>query len=412
MAENIYIPKLGMTMEEAKLAEWKAREGDRVEAEQVVLVIDTEKVSHEIEAGTAGYLIILHDVGTVLKCGEVAGIIAETKDEFEELRKERPSPKPVEVGAAAAAPVVEKAPAREGGRVKISPLARKIAEEHNLDIATIAGTGPGGRIVKEDVLKAIESPKEAAIPSIPPSGDVIDGKRVKETIPLTGMRKVIADHMIRSLQVSAQLTTMGEIDMTEMIKLRSSLLERENSIGVRISYTDIFIFIAARVLREVPLVNSSLIENEIRMWDDINVSFAVSIGDGIRESGLMVPVIRNADRKSLVAISRERQRLMEKVRTGTISLDDMVGGTFTITNMGVFSSEWSVSTPIINQPQSAILGTGAIVDRPAVRDGELCVRPMMAVMLTFDHRVLDGAPVGMFLMKMHDYMLHPELLLL
>ena len=126
----------------------------------------------------------------------------------------------------------------------------------------------------------------------------------------------------------------------------------------------------------------------------------------------MVPVIRNADRKSLVAISRERQGLMEKVRTGTISLDDMVGGTFTITNMGVFGSEWSVSTPIINQPQSAILGTGAIVDRPAVCDGELCVRPMMTVMLTFDHRVLDGAPVGMFLMKMHDYMLHPELLLL
>lgn len=409
MAENIFIPKLGMTMEEAKLATWKAGEGERVEKNQVVLVIDTEKVSHEIEASVGGFLIILHEAGTVLKCGEVAGIIAETKDEFDKLSKTRPSPKP---SGAAPEPVklaAEKSPSRGDERVVISPLARKLAQENNVDLSTLAGTGPGGRIVKEDILKAMASPKAAATPS---AGEITDGKKVKETIPLAGMRKVIADHMIRSLQVSAQLTTMVEIDMTELIKLRSTFLEREKSIGVRISFTDILIFIVARVLREVPLVNSSLIDNAIKIWDDINVSFAVSIGDGVKQSGLMVPVIRNADRKSLVAISRERQELVDKVRSGKVGLDEMAGGTFTITNMGVFGSMWSLTTPIINQPQSAILGTGSIVERPVVHEGQIVIRPIMTAMLTFDHRVLDGAPVGTFIMKLNDYIQHPGMLLL
>jgi pyruvate dehydrogenase E2 component (dihydrolipoamide acetyltransferase) len=408
MAENIYIPKLGMTMEEATLAEWKASEGDQVEAEQVVLVIDTEKVSHEIEAAAAGFLIILHEVGTVLKCGEVAGMIAETVEEYEKLKKERPAPahlrrdeKPVIRSDTRARP-------KGKGKVRISPVARKMAEEHGIDITLLVGSGPGGRIVKDDILSAIGS---GGTPVSSPS-EVFDGKKVKSTIPLKGMRKVIAEHMHRSISVSAQITTMGEIEMTEMIKLRDLLLQREKSIGVRISYTDLFIMFVARALRDVPIMNSSLLGDEIKIWDDINIGFAVSIGDGIHESGLMVPVIRNADKKSLIEISAMRSELMEKARSGKIGLDDLMGGTFTITNMGIFGSEWSVSTPIINQPESAILGTGAIVERPVVREGQIVIRPVMTIMLTFDHRVLDGAPVGVFLMKLRELMLNPDLLLL
>jgi pyruvate dehydrogenase E2 component (dihydrolipoamide acetyltransferase) len=408
MAENIYIPKLGMTMEEATLAEWKANEGDRVEAEQVVLVIDTEKVSHEIEAAAAGFLIILHEVGAVLKCGEVAGIIAETEEELEKLQKERPTPAQPRREEKLATQSGTRTRPHGKGKARISPVARKMAEEHGIDITLLVGTGPGGRIVKGDILKAIES---GGTPVSSPS-EVFDGKRVKSTIPLKGMRRVIAEHMHKSLSVSAQITTMGEIEMTEMIKLRDLFLQREESIGARITYTDLFIFITARVLRDVPIVNSSLLGDEIKVWDDINIGFAVSIGDGIHESGLMVPVVKNADKKSLIEISAVRSELMEKTRSGKIGLDDMMGGTFTITNMGIFGSEWSVSTPIINQPESAILGTGAIVERPVVREGQIVIRPVMTVMLTFDHRVLDGAPVGVFLMKLSNLMMNPDLLLL
>jgi len=281
-----------------------------------------------------------------------------------------------------------------------------MAEEHMIDLTKVTGTGPGGRIVREDIEKAIEAKKK----EVPPV-EVYEGKRVEATIPLKGMRSAIAEHMHRSLSVAAQLTSMGEIDMTEMIKLRNALLEQEEVIGARITYTDIFVFAIAKALRDNPIINSSLIGNEIKIWKDINIGVAVALEEGV-EGGLIVPVVRNADQKSLTEINQEIRSLVEKARAGKLMPDDVSGGTFTLTNLGAFGGGWGLGTPIINQPQSAILGTGAITDRPVVRDGQIVIRPIMTYSFTFDHRVIDGAPAGKFMARVTQLLENSNLLLL
>ena len=412
MAEYVAIPKLGMSMTEATLVEWKVKEGDRVEKGDVVLMIETEKTEWEVEAAGPGFVHILVEEDVKAPVGRVVGLIAETEGELEALQKEPPKemfttvPEVAEVPSAEAAPApatraAAPAKAQEGKRVRISPVARKMAEEHMIDIATVTGSGPDGRIVREDIQEAIEAKKEA------PPAEVYDFKRVKSTIPLRGMRRAISEHMLRSLSVSAQLTSMGEIDMTGVVNLRNALVEQEQTIGARITYTDIFVLVVARALRENPLINSSLIEKEIKVWEDINIGVAVAV-----EDGLIVPVVKNADHKSLPEISREVRALVEKARQGKLMPDDVSGGTFTITNLGAFGGGWGFGTPIINQPESAILGTGAITDRPVVREGQIVIRPIITYSLTFDHRVVDGAIAATFMLRVTQLLENPGLLLL
>lgn len=408
MATYIAIPKLGMAMTEAALVEWKVAEGDRVEKGDVVLVIQTEKIMWDVEASASGYVHILVEKDVTAPVGRVVGLIAETKEELEALQREpareifTTAAGPAEAAPGAAAPPPA-ARAERGVRIAVSPLARKLAEEHNVDLATIRGTGPGGRIVREDVERALAAKKVEA-----PLLEAYEGKRVKATIPLRGIRGVVAEHMHRSLSVSAQLTHMGEIDMTEAMKLRNALLEQEEAIGARITYTDIFVMAVAQALKENPIINSSVIENEIKIWEDINIGVAVALEEGL-EGGLIVPVVRNADQKSLPEISREVAALVEKARTRKLLPDDVSGGTFTLTNLGAFGGGWGFGTPIINQPQSAILGTGAITDRPVVRDGQIVVRPVMTYSLTFDHRVIDGAPAARFAVRVTELLENPSL---
>ena len=411
MAEYIAIPKLGMSMTEATLVEWKVKEGDRVEQGDVVLLIETEKTKWEVEASASGFVHILVEEDVKAPVGRVVGLIAETEEELEALKREPAREIFTTVAEAAEAPPVEAAPpaavrGEEGKRIRISPVARKMAEEHMIDITTITGTGPEGRIVREDIERAIEE-KKREVPRV----EVYEGKRVKTTIPLKGMRRAIAEHMHRSLSVAAQLTAMGEIDMSEVIKLRNALLEQEQVIGARITYTDIFVLAIVKALKENPIVNSSLIENEIKIWEDINIGVAVALEEGV-EGGLIVPVVKNADQKSLVEINREVRSLVEKARAGKLMPDDVSGGTFTLTNLGAFGGGWGFGTPIINQPQSAILGTGAITDRPVVREGQIVIRPIMTYSFTFDHRVIDGAPAGRFMAQLTQLLENPGLLLL
>jgi len=204
---------------------------------------------------------------------------------------------------------------------------------------------------------------------------------------------------------------MGEIDMTELVKFRSALLEQEEALGTRISYTDILVFIIARALKDNPIVNASLMENEIKIWEDINIGVAVALEEE-GEWGLIVPVVRNANQKSLVEISREVKSITQKARTGKLMPDDVTGGTFTLTNLGAFGGGWGFGTPIINQPESAILGTGAITDRPVVRQGQIVIRPIMTCSFTFDHRVIDGAPAAKFMVSLTKLLESPALLLL
>ncbi|MCK5434058.1 MAG: 2-oxo acid dehydrogenase subunit E2, partial [Dehalococcoidales bacterium] len=373
------------------LIEWKAKEGDLVEQGSVILVIETEKIRHDVEAEISGFMHILVEEGQEVPIGTVAGLIAETKEELEALQKEKPSAvsTPAEIQEASsvevATPFVAKAKERE--HIKISPVARKMAEEHMVDISKVVGSGPGGRIVREDIEKAIEAKKVAVTPV------VSLGKRVKSTIPLKGMRKAIAEHMHRSLAISAQVTIMGEIDMTEMIKLRETLVGQAESIGIRITYTDIFVLATAKALKDHPIINSSLLDNEIKLWEDINIGVAVAL-----DEGLIVPVIKGTDKKSLVEISQARAALVEKARAGKLVPDEVTGGTFTISNLGALETGgYRFETVIINQPESVILGTGRVTDRVVARDGQIVIRPIMTYYLTYDHRVIVGAVAAEFI---------------
>ena len=400
MAVFITIPKLGWGTEPLTLVEWKAKEGNWIEQGDIVLVITTGKITSDVEAEASGYLHILVEEGNEAPIGSAVGLIVKTREELEAIQREPPkeiittvaefkeAPPAEATPVQAAAPAVAKT--KGGERIRISPVARKMAEEHMIDIANIAGTGPGGRIVREDIEKAIEAKREVEVPPA-----VYQGKRVKSTIPLKGMREAIAEHMHRSLSISAQLTVMGEIDMTEVVKLRESLVGQAEVIGARITYTDIFVLAIAKLLKDNPIINSSLIDNEIKLWEDINIGVAVAL-----EEGLIVPVVKDADKKSLVEINQTIRTLGEKAREGNLVPDDVTGGTFTITNLGALGGGYRFETVIINQPESAILGTGGITDRVVARDGQVVIRPIMTYYFTYDHRVITGAVAAKFLASM------------
>lgn len=395
MATEIIVPRLGLSMEPITLVEWKAKEGDQIKQGDAVLVVESQKLTYEVEAESSGFLHILIEAGSMLPIGTVAGLIAETKEELEVLQKEQPEEKPSAAIETKEAPLAEaaappSAKTKERDSILISPVARKLAEAHMIDITSVAGTGPGGRIVREDVEKAIaakgKEEKEETTPV------VSQGRRVKSTIPLKGMRKAIAENMYRSLSISAQLTVMGEIDMTEMVKLRQSLVAKEKALGARITYTDLFVLVVARLLKEHPIINASLIDNEIKVWENINIGVATAL-----EEGLIVPVVKDADKKSLVEISKTVRSLVQKAREGKLMPDEVTGGTFTITNLGALGGGYRFETVIINQPESAILGTSGITDRAVVRDRQIVIRPIMTYYFTYDHRVINGAVVAQFM---------------
>jgi pyruvate dehydrogenase complex dihydrolipoamide acetyltransferase long form len=396
MAAKVLMPKLGMSTAPLTLVEWKAKEGEAVKKGNVILVVETEKIMHDVEAEVSGFLHILMREGQEVAIGTVVGLIAETKEELEALRKEKPKEAvtdaevkeaPPAEAAKVEAPAPPAAEIKKGERILISPVARKLAEDHMIDLTKISGTGPGGRIVREDIEKEIEAKKKVKV-----TPEVYQGRRVKSVIPLKGMRKAIAEHMHRSLSTAAQLTLTAEIDMTEMVKLRKSLVAREKELGTRITYTDLLVLTIAKVLKDHPIVNSSLIDDEIKRWESVNVGVAVAL-----EDGLIVPVVKDADKKSLVEISKTVKSLAQKAREGKLTPEEVTGGTFTLTNIGALGAGYRFDTVVINQPESAILGTAGITDRAVVRDGKIVIRPILACSLTYDHRVIDGAVAHQFM---------------
>ncbi|MFC1937372.1 dihydrolipoamide acetyltransferase family protein [Chloroflexota bacterium] len=414
MAVEVKIPQLGKSLQKPVLVEWKVKEGDWVEQGGSVLVIETEKIRNDIEAEASGYVHILVEEGNEAGVSSVVAYITETKEELAALQKEKPAvalatvveteeAPPAETEKAEAAPPA-KARAEESGRIRISPVARKLAEEHLIDITTLSGTGPGGRIIREDVEKAIQ--RKAAAPSAAPTAEVHEGLRVKEAIPLSGMRGAIAEHVHRSLAISAQVTIMGEIDMAQTVKLRNDLVAQETFIGSKITYTSIFVLTAVKALKEYPIVNSSIIDNDIKVWEDINIGVAVAL-----EHGLTVPVLKQADKKTLGEIDQEIKEMTERARSGRLGAEDLAGGTFTVSNIGAVGVGYRFSTVIINQPQSAILGMGSITDRPQVREGQIVIRPIMTYSFTYDHRVMDGTVAARFMASVIRFLENPNLLL-
>jgi len=382
---------MGWTMTEGKVIKWLKKEGEKVEKGESLLEIETDKVTVEVESSGSGVLRkILAPEGSSIPVGELIAIIADPDEDISDIvvKKEMvvlPEEKKVER---------LEAPKEAVERIKISPLARKLAEEHKIDMKEIRGSGPGGRIVREDVLKAIETMKGRMPTEVP-------GK----VMPLTGMRKAIAERMAHSARTTAHLTFMTEVNMSEIVKFYEKFLpENRKKIDDDITYTDILVKASAIALKEHPLLNSIFMDDKIHLLEEINIGMAVAV-----QEGLVVPVIHDADKKSLFEIAVTRKQLITKANKGKLSPSEATGGTFTISNLGMFGVDFF--TPIINPPENAILGVGRILEKPVAINGKVEIKPMMPLSLTFDHRAIDGVPAAKFLQKLKQILENPYPLL-
>jgi len=438
VAINVTMPKWGLTMKQGKVSKWFKKEGEPVQKGEPLFEVETEKITNKVEALASGILFqIVVPVGSVVPVGTVLAVIAEPGEQPQRIEGVKmgevvEGEAPTAGGRAPAEPekpkketfVLATPAARRlakelgvdltevdgtgpGGRVtetdvtryhtegppppRITPLAEEMARQAGIDIRTIAGTGEGGKITKDDVARALQA-----------KGQVKEAEAVR-VIPFAGMRRAVADNMYASLQGTAQLTAFTEMDVTEMVRFRDQVREEyRHDESVRISYNDIIILATSRVLKRFPIMNSTLVGDEILLHPTVNMGVAVAL-----DEGLIVPVLRDADRKGLLQIAREARDLARKAREGTLTVDEVTGGTFTITNVSMF--EVDGFTPILKPPETGILGVGRIKQKPAVHNGEICIRAMMFLSLTFDHRVVDGAPANDFLQTVARYLQSPML---
>lgn len=409
MALEIIVPKLGLTMEEATLVKWTKSPGETVAAEEIVLVLETDKVTYEMPSPGPGLLAPLVQAGSNIKVKQVVGYLAADQAELESLASEGPAeaaaPGKPDRAPAAAAEAVGTAP--QGGRIFASPLARAMAAAHGLDLNSLSGTGPGGRIIKADIIRALESgpPPAATAPAPAAPGPAEPGLlTVAEEIPISGVRKVVFKNMHLSLQTQAQLTLETEASAKEMIRLRERLNRAAGPDQTKIGYNAVIIKALAQALKKHPRVNAGVDGEVIKVWREIHVGLAVDLGQG-----LIVPKVRQAGLKTIPEIQAELDRLIKLAKQGRLMPDDLALGTVTVTNLGA----WDIDhfTPIVNHPESAILGVGRIVDKPVAREGQVVVEPRLGLSLSFDHRIIDGAPGAAFLKTVKDMLEEPLLML-
>ena len=394
MATLVYLKKMTWTMEEGLITKWLKHEGDEVSEGEGLCEVETEKTTDEIQAPVNGIVLkILHREGTAVPVNAVIAVIGSAGEDISSV--------PEFIGSAPAAasqptpteklqfvhpsPTVLEASEPSLERVRISPSAKRLARERGVDITNIKGTGPGGRIVSQDVLRASGKPEAG------PSAEEY------KSAQLAGHRKVIADRLSLSARTAVHVPITMEVDMTSASKVRS---EKEKT-GLHISYNDFIIKAVATALREFPAVNTMLLGQELRAMNEANVGIAVGSGDD-----LLVPVIRNADRLSLTEISRSAKNLIERARSGALTTKEMSGGTFTVSNLGMYDVD--LFAPVINPPETAILGVGRIVPKIVVLGENTAIRQMMTLTLVFDHRVIDGVLAAKFLQRIRQLLEAPE----
>lgn len=396
MATEIRMPQLGLTMTEGLIGQWLKEEGDAVKKGDALVQITTDKLSSEIESEVDGVLRVV-----CVKEGEevpVQGLIAIIGDANEEISITSASAKAEvkpETIVQKTIVAIEKA---KGGRIIASPLAKKVAAKMGVDLSAITGSGFNGRIVEKDVLEQ-EQNVVAVLQEVSEvkASEAVQGDIIK---PLTSMRKVIGKRMTASKHTAPHVTLTTEANVDKTIALRSKLNAKNSDI--RFSYTDILVKMAATALRNIPMLNSSIDGDNIILHDRINVGVAVAL-----EDGLLVPVVKDADRKGLKAICNDTKDLIGKVRGNKLTGDELVGGTFTISNLGGYDIDGF--TPIINLPECAILGVGRIVRKPIVNEnGEIVPASMMTLSLSFDHRIADGALGAQLLKMIKDYLEDPD----
>ncbi|MEM0453113.1 MAG: dihydrolipoamide acetyltransferase family protein [Sulfolobales archaeon] len=379
MVIEVKMPKLGLTMTKGTIKKWLKTEGDRVGKGEPLFVIETEKISSTVESPATGYLLkILAQAGVTLPVGALVAYIGELGEPVpgialptEVVTQAKPVEKPPEVVSTPAPPV----------RVRATPRARALAEKEGIDLTLIKGSGPSGLIIEEDVIKYLQETKARTKA----------GLRVREVIPLTTLRRTIAERMGESLRTMAQVTLTREEIVDNIIKARSELLQQiEKETSVRLTYTPILIKVVAEAIKKFPIINSVLEEDAIKVIDEVNIGFAVAV-----DHGLLVPVVKEADKKKLKDIVVICNELARKARDGQLSLDDVTGATFTVTNLGMYGVD--AFTPIINPPQIAILGVGRFIPKPVVINDKVAIANTCVFSLTFDHRVVDGHTAAQFL---------------
>jgi len=442
VASKITMPKWGLTMKEGKITQWFKNEGDAIKKGEAFFEVETEKITNTVECTAEGIVFqIVVPAGATVPVGTVVAVLAqpgETPERVEGVvageKPEKAAAEP-KAGAAPGKPAEEKfvpaSPAARrlakelgidlarvtgsgpGGRItegdvkkyheegppppKITPLAEEMARQAGLDISSITGTGEGGKITKADV--------ERAMAGAPPEEKPEEAPAPVTSIPFSGMRRTIAANMQASLRNAAQLTVFTEVDVTESLRFLELVREEyKKDAAVRVSLNDIVILAASRALKRFPRMNSNLVGEEILVFDAVNMGIAVALPEG-----LIVPVLVNADKKGLLQIAREARVLARKAREGTLQVDEVTGGAFTITNVSMFQVDGF--TPILKPPETGILGVGRVKEKPAVYKGQIAVRSMMVLSLTFDHQVVDGAPANEFLQTVARYLEEPNLIM-
>jgi 2-oxoglutarate dehydrogenase E2 component (dihydrolipoamide succinyltransferase) len=405
MAHKLTMPEMGEGIIEGTISKWLKEVGDYVEQYEAVLEIETDKVTTEATSEVAGYLLEQRFAeGEVVPMGVVLAHIGEKGEQVSDTTEES-----VQLAAA----TTDRSASHSNGSPKerytgrISPVVSRIAAEHEVDLNRVAGTGRDGRITKNDILAYIEerdSQPEPSTPAPPPSRPSVGSTQDKpapaptipgETIPLTSMRRSIAEHMVRSKQTSPHVTTVFEVDFSAVFAHRAAYKEQFKRDGVDLTFTAYIVSAIVRALKAHPMVNSSWSDEGIVLHRYINVGMATALTDG-----LVVPVIKNADGLNLLGLARVINELTERARNKQLQMSDMQGGTFTLTNHGTSGS--LLGTPIINQPQCAILGVGKIEKRVKVIDEAIAIRPLAFVSLTFDHRILDGKAADDFMVTFKD----------
>ncbi|WP_313459201.1 2-oxoglutarate dehydrogenase complex dihydrolipoyllysine-residue succinyltransferase [Pseudomonas sp.] len=410
MAIEIKAPTFPESVADGTVATWHKQPGDAVKRDELIVDIETDKVVLEVLATADGVLgAIVKGEGDTVLSDEVLGSIVEGG-----AAAAAPAAAPAAAAPAAAAPAAAAAGTDAGEDDPIAaPAARKLAEESAIDLASITGTGKGGRITKEDVVAAVANKKSAPAPAAKPAAAAAApvvtaaGDRTEKRVPMTRLRAKIAERLVEAQSNMAMLTTFNEVDMTEVMALRSKykdLFEKTHN-GVRLGFMSFFVKAATEALKRFPAVNASIDGNDIVYHGYADVGVAVS-----SDRGLVVPVLRNAESMSLAEIENGIATFGKKARDGKLAIEEMTGGTFTITNGGTFGS--MMSTPIVNPPQAAILGMHNIIQRPMAINGQVVIRPMMYLALSYDHRLIDGKEAVTFLVTIKNLLEDPSRLLL
>jgi pyruvate dehydrogenase E2 component (dihydrolipoamide acetyltransferase) len=393
------MPKLGMAMKQGAVTKWLKAEGDAVSEGADLFELASEKITAVVPAPASGVLgRVVADLGVELPVGALLALIGEPGDAFpakEELAGAPPEAAAAAAPAGAAATPGAPTAAAPAGGAPASPAARRRARELGVDITQVPPGAPGKRVMVEDVeafAAAAEAEPARAAAATAPAGQVV---------PFAGIRKVVAERLTESLQTMAQVTIAREVEAGGLVARRAALAAGfEAATGIRLTYTDLLVQLVAELLADHPLLNATLTEQGIVLPPAVHMGVAVAL-----EDGLIVPVIRDAGTRSLAELARDRVDLAAKAQAGTLAMDEVEGGTFTISNLGSFGAD--AFTPIVNPPQCAILGVGRIVDKPVAVAGAVEVRPSMWLSLTFDHQIVDGAPAARFLQQLGDRLASP-----